>query len=107
MRITQERKLLLQQGLTRTMTGSELFHRYYFILEEIAKELQDSHLKEVSLSANKILLKTKDDITLNYSFGDVGMLSQWLILPETEKYEKYDKNMNKKGKHLYDTPHTY
>lgn len=88
MSIQNDRALLFEKGVTRTMTGRELFRRYYCILEEIAKDLEKSQVKEVSISENKILFKTEEEIVLNYSFGDVGMISQWLILPGSESGEK-------------------
>lgn len=88
MNIQKVRDALFEQGMTRTMAGKELFHRYYRFLEMISDDLKNSQVSEISILADKILFKTKDGVLLNYSFGDIGVISQWLILPGTEKGEK-------------------
>ena len=88
MSIQKDRNALFEQGMTRTMAGKELFHRYYRFLELIAGDLKNSQVSEISILADKIQFRTEDGIRLNYSFGDIGVISQWLILPGTEKGEK-------------------
>lgn len=87
MLMQRERGQLEKQGLTRTFIGKELFARYYYLLNEFAADLENSSIKEISLTSGKMLLTTKNDIVLDCSENDVGTLSQWLILPAVEKKE--------------------
>lgn len=85
--IENERNNLIKSGKTRTETSIELYQKYYNLLFRFADDLKNSNIKKIVIEDGLLKLISKDDIIIAVPEGDIGVLAQWLILPEYENFE--------------------
>ncbi len=89
MQLENERRLLSDKKMLRTDIARELYKKYYYILFEIAKDLKNSNVKEVSIRDNSVIIKTtKENIFLNCLEGEMTAALAQLSLAGAEKDEQ-------------------
>ncbi|MBN3033547.1 MAG: FkbM family methyltransferase [Candidatus Saganbacteria bacterium] len=89
MSLTSERELLSGRALLKTEIARELYKKYYFILFEIAKDLKNSNVKNISITDNSVIITTANEgIFLRCFEGEMTAALGQLILAGTERAEQ-------------------
>jgi len=89
MLLENKRRLLADKKMLKTEIAAELYRKYYFLLFEIAKDLKNSNVKEIKVTADSVVLITKrENISLKCLEGEMTAALGHLILAGAERDEQ-------------------
>lgn len=89
MLLENERRNLLDQKKLGTQIAGELYRKYYYILFEIAKDLKNSNVKQVSITNDTVVITTaKENISLYCPEGEIASSLAHLSFAGAESNEQ-------------------